>query len=97
MRGICCYCNKPIADGEPYKNFHSECYDKYEEWANEQYDMVCPYCEYEFEEYEKIYEETEEDIECPCCGETFTVNVTITCEWRTYKREEDYKEQNNEL
>lgn len=83
---------KPVSNAERYKYFHEECFDQYEEYKNEQYDMICPYCGYEYEGCEKPYEEETEDTECPCCGKTFTYEASFTWSWKTYKREEDFSE-----
>lgn len=89
---LCCYCNKPVDATEEYSCFHKKCYDKYEDFKNEQDDMICPWCEYEFKGYEKPYEVEIEDTICPCCGKTFTYEATSIWEWRTYKREEEFKQ-----
>lgn len=81
----CKYCGKPVDKNEKYRFFHEECYDKYDEFANEQDDMICPYCEYEFDDCDKEYEEGSMEYECPCCGKTFELETNFSYSWRTRK------------
>ena len=38
--------------------------------------IVCPYCDYEYEEYDAYsYEDSEDEIECPECGKRFDLEV----------------------
>ena len=38
--------------------------------------IICPYCDFEYEEYDAYaYEESENEIECPECGKRFDLEV----------------------
>lgn len=86
----CKFCGNDITEGR-WKYFHEDCVDKFIEWRNEQDGMICPYCGYEFDDYDKIYDEGTDDVVCPECGNTFEVETTCTWGWESRKKEEDYK------
>jgi hypothetical protein len=50
--------------------------------------IICPYCDYEFEGYDCIYDEGEDTIECESCGKEFNVTTEVSYSWSTSKLEE---------
>lgn len=59
--------------------------------------IICPYCGYkkkaEYETYfgdccPDVYEEGEEDVNCPECGKTFLLTKELSWEYRTEIRED---------
>lgn len=76
-----------------------KCHDKeerFEEWQNKHENTdstICPWCEYEFEDYEDGYEpEDDEECECPNCGKTFIRTVECKYSYTTFKPEEAFED-----
>jgi hypothetical protein len=51
--------------------------------------VVCPYCDYEYDEYENPYEDDEKEIKCENCGKTFICETNISYSWSTRRYEDD--------
>lgn len=65
-----------------------------EEWKNEhllESSIICPWCEYEFEDYENVYDEGEDEIECPCCEKPIEVEARCDWRWTSRKPEKEYQ------
>lgn len=65
---------------------------EHQNWESDHTDtdnIVCPYCDYEFEHPDNIYEEGEEEVECSHCDKTFTCNTEAKYTYTTNKLEED--------
>lgn len=69
-------------------------YRKVYEWQNEseRYGTICPYCGYELDDEEKIYDEGTHDVTCPFCNKIFELEASIILEWTSRKREVDFVE-----
>ena len=74
------------------KDLHNRQYD-WEQDNEHLYEsnIVCPYCDYEFDDYDSYsyVEEGDCDVECPMCDKTFKVEIKQTVEFSTHKRAED--------
>lgn len=93
---LCMMCKRnPVR--EEGKPMCASCYsywNKLWDWQNksEKDGMVCPYCDYEFEEREREYEEGTTDVTCPCCGKEFEIEVSCLWTWTSRKRGADFVE-----
>lgn len=66
------------------------------DWENDnaheyESNIVCPYCDYEYSDYDS-YEYINEgdcDVECECCGNIFSLKIHRKVEFSTNKRSED--------
>lgn len=61
--------------------------------------IICPYCDYEYENYDACqYEDNESEIECPLCGKKFDLEVRTITEYSTKRSlcemPEDYQGNN---
>jgi hypothetical protein len=73
--------------------------EKESEWENKhEYcdKVVCPYCDYEFDDCNNPYEEGEEEQQCPDCGKKFNCTTNISYSWSTSKLEEYEDNEENE-
>lgn len=53
--------------------------------------IVCPYCDYEYDCYDSYsyIDEGDCDVECESCGKKFKLEIHETVEFSTHKRVED--------
>jgi DNA-directed RNA polymerase subunit RPC12/RpoP len=51
--------------------------------------IVCPYCDYEYDSCDCIYEDGEDVVECYNCGKEFNVITEVSYSWTTSKIERD--------
>lgn len=93
MKYICDYCGKPTdndqsfnLDGTIYESHRCDkCNNRLDDlidWQNEQWrenTTTCPWCGYEFEDYENEHEEGEIEVKCPVCEKHFEVEAE--CSW----------------
>lgn len=70
-------------------------------WQNEQFryeDIVCPWCDNEFSDYEEKTQIVENPYEvqegvivtCPACGERFELEIEVRTMYTTRKLDEDF-------
>lgn len=93
---VCGHCGKPTDNTQRVYEFEfhtcDECQRKLDieyEWQSEnehfaEDTIICPYCDYEYEDYDACeYECSEDEIECPECGKKFDLEVRVTTEYST--------------
>ena len=91
---LCSMCKRnPVR--EEGKPMCQSCYDHWSNLYDWQYEsekdgMICPYCDYEFDDEDKMYEEGTYDVTCPMCDKKFEVEASFTWEWTSRKREADF-------
>jgi hypothetical protein len=47
--------------------------------------IICPYCNYEYEESREYYDSDDEELECPECGKIFRLSVEHNVRYSSYR------------